>query len=406
MRFNCTYKFLLAILFSVFISANGMAQESIVLEYGHEWSFYDEFNNLYHWELSYKFEKDGASAYRVIKFPSEPSRSFSYKFDKRGWYKLKVWFIHDFSKDEKNKADLICPSDATVYDIFVKDPPKFDFYLLEGDNPGFCDKLSVLLHAKTKKQDEASDDVVNDEDFYYTWTHNGKVIGDKNTLEVSEEGVYGLQLTHKYTGKESIIKEYVIDRYELPLVDIQGDYVFAPGVEMYIQDYYQLNPTHKYQWFSRINEDYALGNPFKIKDGAIDNKVLIDGYGEFKLQVTDANGCVNSDQVEVALWENISISTAFSPNGDGKNDVLLIHGEIDKVKENTFSIVVYTRDGIKVFESNDINQMAAERDAKGWNGYDMFTGNKCPVDGYVYFFQVEFIDGQKLKKRGSISLLR
>ena len=50
--------------------------------------------------------------------------------------------------------------------------------------------------------------------------------------------------------------------------------------------------------------------------------------------------------------------------------------------------------------------MSKSRDAKGWNGRNMYTGELCPVDGYVYFMQVEFTDGQKMQKKGVVSLLR
>src|SRR5205085_3397058 len=62
----------------------------------------------------------------------------------------------------------------------------------------------------------------------------------------------------------------------------------------------------------------------------------------YYVTVTDANGCTNTDSVTVFVNPKIEIKcgeffipNAFSPNGDGQNDMLYIRGNC--IKEITFT---------------------------------------------------------------------
>jgi len=57
---------------------------------------------------------------------------------------------------------------------------------------------------------------------------------------------------------------------------------------------------------------------------------------------------------------------------------------------------IYNRWGQVVFSTTDRHQ--------GWDG--KFRGAVQPLDVYTYTLDVEFTDGQKLRKTGDITLLR
>ena len=92
------------------------------------------------------------------------------------------------------------------------------------------------------------------------------------------------------------------------------------------------------------------------------------------------------------LPDQIYIPNAFTPNGDGLNDILLVYGYI--IKELKFT--VFNQWGEKIFESS--NQ------ATGWNG--TYKGRKQPSGVYMYVCQLTLKDGTTQVKKGSVNLVR
>jgi gliding motility-associated-like protein len=86
------------------------------------------------------------------------------------------------------------------------------------------------------------------------------------------------------------------------------------------------------------------------------------------------------------------LPSAFTPNGDGKNDVVYVRGfGIKKINWQIFN-----RWGTLIFTSNSIDN--------GWDG--KFKGELQPQEVYHYTLQVEFLDDSKDFKSGDITLLR
>jgi len=406
-RITLTYRFLMIVVFTTFICLGTHAQDKKFLERGHtyEWSIEDE-NIDYRWELRDLYDLD------PLKSSVQAGNDFEYTFDQPGWYELKVYF-QDVSSGEVH--DRYCPSDATIWLIYVNNFPDFKVEIKEGDNLSFCQKDTLCLHpdiTATRINEDPTvtqtDYVINLKEFDFRWYNStNEVVGTDTLLKVTSEDNYYLEVYYKYNqslklNKPDAEKDFFVEEHLLPVVNIAGEYVYAPGTDMTIDEANGPHFYKKYEWFSKINNDTDL----VYRNDSKTYSKLIKGAGDYKLQVTDEYGCVNSATTVVDMWENVAMSTAFSPNGDGNNDALLIHGDLDNVKENTFVLTIYDRSGLKIFESTNINEMSKSRDAKGWNGRNMYTGELCPVDGYVYFMQVEFTDGQKMQKKGVVSLLR
>jgi gliding motility-associated-like protein len=77
---------------------------------------------------------------------------------------------------------------------------------------------------------------------------------------------------------------------------------------------------------------------------------------------------------------------------DGKNDILYVRGY--GITKMDFRI--YNRWGQMVFRSSN--------PANGWDG--MFKGRIQPMDAYAYTLEAEFSNGQKLTRKGDVTLLR
>jgi gliding motility-associated-like protein len=116
------------------------------------------------------------------------------------------------------------------------------------------------------------------------------------------------------------------------------------------------------------------------------------------VDVNDSLTCQDSDTIRVLLQEvNVYIPNAFTPNGDGRNDVFLIYGWGFK----NFSLKIYDRWGEKLFETTNPNV--------GWDG--TYRGKALNPGVYVYHADIEFIDKSKPDEyiqhwKGSVTLIR
>ena len=115
------------------------------------------------------------------------------------------------------------------------------------------------------------------------------------------------------------------------------------------------------------------------------------------LIVTSDHGCVDTVIKPVIVGDDyaIYVPDAFSPNGDGVNDVFQAKGYgITK-----FEMDIFDRWGEKVFHSGDINQ--------GWDG--SFSRRSQPdikQDVYIWRVKVTNIFGKSKEITGKVELIR
>lgn len=115
---------------------------------------------------------------------------------------------------------------------------------------------------------------------------------------------------------------------------------------------------------------------------------------DFVVYFTDENGCMAQDTllVLVNFIEGIGVPQAFSPNGDGQNDVLYVKGfGIEQIR---FS--VYNRYGQKVFETTD--------QKIGWDG--MFNNREENPGVFVWVLEYTLITGKGGLMTGNTTLIR
>lgn len=134
------------------------------------------------------------------------------------------------------------------------------------------------------------------------------------------------------------------------------------------------------------------------------------GAGSPQLQVADTGTfyvtvsyppCSGSDTVKVSREVcdcDMGLPNAFSPNGDGLNDIFLpvIPSDCDLVRH--YEMSVYNRYGERIFTSQNIG--------KGWDGR---YSNGDPADAGTYFYNIYFTGGTRGKekhRKGDITLVR
>jgi gliding motility-associated-like protein len=117
----------------------------------------------------------------------------------------------------------------------------------------------------------------------------------------------------------------------------------------------------------------------------------------YTLTVSDKFGCFTSTstyEVIILPETSLDVPTAFTPNGDGINDIVFVKGwGIKKLLE--FNI--YNRWGELVFSTTDIDT--------GWDGY--YKGVLQNVETYAWTAKVEtYLSGKQITKKGFVKLLR
>ncbi|GEM_PF-935957 len=119
---------------------------------------------------------------------------------------------------------------------------------------------------------------------------------------------------------------------------------------------------------------------------------------QYVVEVNNAVGCMANDTVQVVVLNPdcdepvIFIPTAFTPNGDGYNDVLYVRG----YNIESLSFQVYNRWGQKLFETTNPNE--------GWDG--TFQGQQLPPDTYGYYVKAQCYNGGMFFKKGNVTLIR
>lgn len=114
----------------------------------------------------------------------------------------------------------------------------------------------------------------------------------------------------------------------------------------------------------------------------------------YTVNFTDENGCNASDTVMVLVnfVQGIGVPTAFTPNGDGNNDVLFVKGY--SIEAMSFS--VYNRYGEEIFTSTDQNI--------GWDG--TFKNREQNPGVFTWVLHYTLNDGKYGQQRGNSTLIR
>ena len=114
----------------------------------------------------------------------------------------------------------------------------------------------------------------------------------------------------------------------------------------------------------------------------------------YTITVTDTNGCQATDMVSVKVnfIEGIGVPTAFSPNGDGNNDVLYVKG----VGITKMNFKVYNKYGEKVFETQE--------QRIGWDG--TYLGRNENPGVFVWVLEYSFVNGSGGIQKGNTTLVR
>ena len=121
---------------------------------------------------------------------------------------------------------------------------------------------------------------------------------------------------------------------------------------------------------------------------------------DYTLVLTDGNGCVAEDRVRISVTKirNVDVPTGFSPDGNGINDRLIVHGRPGTTVEY---FGVYDRWTNLLFEDSEYPVNDATR---GWDG--THEGEPVTAGVYLYKLVIRYEDGSTETLSGETTIVR
>lgn len=310
-----------------------------------------------------------------------------------------IWSVNsDLSAPLNNPQDsiiLVSPSSPTVYYYqAINGICKADSsFSLDVDNVEILlpDYNGVCLEDTLEIDSEV---ISNYPPFTYTWSPVSDIIGPSNAgviyVSPPSDRRYKLTVTDNIQCFDTASSLVEVNMPRFTTANI-----LSPVDTIYKGQSMQLRTNRNevgltYQWSPpEFFDDPFSANPKGTFPESTTVTVTI---------TDDQTGCIVVSQKRIGVFEincsipDIFIPTAFTPNGDGNNDVVFVRGlVIDKVE-----LSIYNRWGEKVFETTSTTN--------GWDG--TYKGKAADPGVFVYHLKVECFDGQKFTDKGNITLIR
>ncbi len=194
-----------------------------------------------------------------------------------------------------------------------------------------------------------------------------------DSVSVSAGGLYQVEVTSEYGCSSS--DSIMLRHYPEPVVMLGNDTTVCEETPLQLSAW-TLN-TDSVLW-----SDGTTGNPLSVKSGGTYIATAINKCG------------TQSDTIVVKqIFCDIMLPNAFTPNGDGMNDIFRILGNTGRMEGVSFGI--YNRWGEQVFHTKDKYQ--------GWDGY--YKNRPSLMGTYVYLLEYS-VDGRPYLQKGNFHLLR
>jgi len=203
---------------------------------------------------------------------------------------------------------------------------------------------------------------------------------------LSKAGIYLYRLSVTELSSASVLSCRIVSNdlqvhmHDLPIVNAGKDRILFKGDTLHLSGIVTgESPTYFWDPPTGLNDAKLLS--------AVASPEVETIYTLFAESVF---GCKSDDQVNIKVVADIFVPTAFSPNGDGRNDSWQIPF-LDPALGATVS--VYNRNGQKVYETSH-----------AWVNWDGKVGGELQPSG-VFVYIIQFPKGRPMKK-GTFLLIR
>lgn len=220
--------------------------------------------------------------------------------------------------------------------------------------------------------------------FYYLWTPSTGLSSTTIPNPISTPGstiVYTVRVSNDCFSDTATVDVTV---HPLPIVNAGNDTVIFRNTPATLNG---VSNGSTFFWFpgETVQEPLSLSTPATPLVTTI-----------YYLYATSAFGCTNLDSVVVTVepYTLLLVPTAFSPDGNGENDIFRIVKYLNIKSLQEFA--VYDRWGQKVYSTDIITD--------GWNG--QYKGHPQDMGVYVWYVKALTYDNEYVFKKGNVTLVR
>ncbi|MFZ5553510.1 MAG: PKD domain-containing protein [Bacteroidota bacterium] len=176
---------------------------------------------------------------------------------------------------------------------------------------------------------------------------------------------------------------------------VNADFTFGPQPTTIFDPIIYFTNTSTgavtYLWnFNNIDTSTQTNPSFEFTDDT-------SGIYNVCLYAFNANGCVDSVCYDVIISEEFVLyaPNAFTPNGDGHNDIFFVYG--NDINPEDYELLVFNRWGEVIFSASSLST--------GWDG--SFKGMPAKQDVYVWKVKTSSLaTGEFHEKYGHVTLFR
>lgn len=313
-----------------------------------------------------------------IEYCAAPEADFQY-----------TWYPGDFMSDSSVKSPLVYITESSTFTVYtrgrngclVRDDvtiavPQNTYDVMPKDTAICAGESFTMLASNANSTVQW---------YFSNYTDASAIVNCTNCVDPkatpTESGTFYVEFSDQYQCKDTLaVGVTVLPLPNVSILNTDTLIKYGQNVQLLVTGAYLYNWTPV----------SSLSNPNIINPIAYPTEPTT--YTVFGLA---DNGCRNQDSIRINIdyRDNLFVPSAFSPNGDGVNDIFRVSNlTFQKLQE----FRVFNRWGQEIFTTNDPKI--------GWDG--TWKGVAQDMGSYQYLIRVAYPDGFVETYKGDITLVR